>query len=224
MHAKHGPASAGPLGKSRGGFPNSLQVQLVCAFDHDGLDQVALAQRMHHIQPLDGVAEDRVAAIQERLRSKAQVELRAGGVGHLAARHRKRAILVLVVRVRVVFVLDGIAGTAGAGHAGGAHLACRDIFLAHIARVRAAALYDEVRNVAMELQAVVEALLGQFDEIAHMDRGILTMQLHFDNALVGGDDGDFVAIGLIFGGIHILLRLLYRGLHLPCPMISVWRA
>ena len=50
----------------------------------------------------------------------------------------------------------------------------------------------------MELEAVVEALLGKLDEVADVDGGVLAVQLHADGALVGDDDGDLVSVRFIF--------------------------
>ena len=50
----------------------------------------------------------------------------------------------------------------------------------------------------MELQAIVEALLGELDEVADVDGRILAVKLDANRALIGGDDGDFLAIRLIF--------------------------
>ena len=54
----------------------------------------------------------------------------------------------------------------------------------------------------MELQAIVEALLGKLDEVAHVDGGIVAGELHADSSLGGGEDGDFVAVRLVFGGVQ----------------------
>ena len=54
----------------------------------------------------------------------------------------------------------------------------------------------------MEFQIVIEALLGQLDEVAHVDGGIETGQLHLDVTLGGMDNGDFSAGGLVCRGIQ----------------------
>ena len=44
--------------------------------------------------------------------------------------------------------------------------------------------------------------MSELHEIAHMDGGIVASELHADGALGRIDDGDLVAVGLVFRGVH----------------------
>lgn len=96
--------------------------------------------------------------------------------------------------------MDGVARVAHATAA--TRTLFDDLLRGEVARVRAAALDDEAGDVAMELQAIVVALLGKLDEVAHVDGGIVAGELHADSSLGGGEDGDFVAVRLVFGGVQ----------------------
>ena len=104
------------------------------------------------------------------------------------------AVDVTVVRVDVVLVADGVAGAAGARHAGGTSHASCDLLGRHVTRVRAAALDDEARNVAVELEAIVELGLGELAEVGHVNGRAGAVEADADGALAGADDGDLVAL------------------------------
>ena len=77
-------------------------------------------------------------------------ELAARGVGRLRTRHGDHAALVAEVVLHAVeleLALDAVAGAAGAG------------------ALRAAALDHEAGDDPVEDQAVIEALVGQGDEV-----------------------------------------------------------
>ena len=54
----------------------------------------------------------------------------------------------------------------------------------------------------MELEVVVEALASELNEVAHVDGGVVAGELNSNVAFGGFDDGDFLAVGLILGGIQ----------------------
>src|SRR5256885_1929797 len=88
--------------------------------------------------------------------------------GILAAGHRDRAPQVLLL---VELRLDLVAGAAGA------------------VALRAAALHDEVGDDPVERQPVVEALLGERDEVLDGLRRVRRVELHPDlAALLERDD------------------------------------
>src|SRR5688572_6582366 len=121
--------------------------------DLDGLHAVAHANAIHDVHAARDAAEDRVLAVEEVGVSEGDVELAARGIGMLAARHRHRAAVVLLL---VELRLDLVAGIAGAE---------LRIALRQGLRQRIAALDDERRLHAVEGGAVVEALLGELDEV-----------------------------------------------------------
>ena len=55
----------------------------------------------------------------------------------------------------------------------------------------------------MELEAIVEALLGKLDEVAHMDGGVFACQLHANGALRRDENGDFLTRRLVGRSIKI---------------------
>ena len=96
------------------------------------------------------------------------------GVGH-----GERADFVLV-GIAGRLTLDLPPGTAGAD----ARIAGREI-----ARERVAALHDEIRDHAVELHAVIEALVGELLEVLDGLGGFLVVQLGDDLALVRFEGG-----------------------------------
>src|SRR5690349_18066260 len=128
----------------------------------------------------DDVAEDGVHAVEVGavLRVEDDEELRAAGV-LAGVRHAEEAEAV-AARVALGLALDGVAGAAGAGAP-----------IALDAGVGAAALDDEVRDDAVEVDAVVEALLDQRQEVLHGLGRVVLEELDLDGAAVGrhADDG-----------------------------------
>ena len=98
-------------------------------------------------------------------------ELRAVGVGAGVGHGEHSRAGVLEVLVELVF--EGVARPARAGALG------------------AAGLDHEIGDDAVELQAVVEALGGEFLEIGHGPRGLVGVEFGADGAAVGDDGGDF---------------------------------
>src|SRR2546421_2354226 len=78
--------------------------------DRDRLHLVALLDAIHVLHAGDDLAEDRVVAVQVRGGAITDVELAAGRVGMLAARHGHRAAHVLLL---VELRLDLVTGAAG---------------------------------------------------------------------------------------------------------------
>jgi hypothetical protein len=76
--------------------------------------------------------------------------------------------------------------------------------------VRVAALDHErlgLTHHAVELGAVVEALLRQLDERSNVIGSILTKELELDDSPVSGDHGNLVALDLVAWCVHgILLK------------------
>ena len=68
--------------------------------------------------------------------------------------------------------LDGPSGAAGAHSR-----------VAKIAAVWATSLDDKIRNNSVETQSIVEALMGQLDEIGHSVGHFLVVELHVHRAL-----------------------------------------
>ena len=167
-------------------------------------DLVAGAQATDDVEALDRGAEDGVTRIEVVLRTQAEVELGARGIGVHGTGHRKGAVLVAVVRVGGELLLDVPAGTAGTGLAVGTHLARGDLLGGHIARVGATALDHEPGDVAMELEAVIEPHHGQLAEVRDMNRGARAIELDADGALRGLDDGALVAGELVLGRAGLL--------------------
>src|SRR3989442_7832057 len=110
------------------------------------LHLVALLDLVHHVHPRGDLAEHGVLAVEEMGGGERDVELAPGGIGTLASRHGEHAPHVLLL---VELRLDRIARAA---HAGALWIA---------------ALNDEAGLHPVEGEAVVEALLGQRDEVLH---------------------------------------------------------
>ena len=132
------------------------------------LHLVADLDAVHHLHPGGDDAEHRVVAVEEGRGLEADVELAARGVGALRARHGHRAADVLLL---VELGLDLVAGPAGA------------------VALRIAALGDEARLHAVEGEAVVEALLGEGDEVLDRLGRVGGIEVDLDlAALVHRDD------------------------------------
>src|SRR5262245_4883224 len=142
---------------------------LGCLDDLHGLHLVALLDVVHDVHARRDLAEDRVLAVQEVGRSQRDVELAARGVGILAAGHGYHAAdMLLLVELR----LDLVTGTAGAVALG------------------IAALDHEARLDAMEGESVVEALVGEGDEVLDGLGRIVGKELDLDDtALLHSDLG-----------------------------------
>ena len=105
--------------------------------DFDLLHDVAAAEGIDMLHPLDNLAEDGMLAVKMRLRLVADIELAAAGIA-AGMGHRERAAFMLV---RIDLAIDRITRTAGA------------------CAVRATALRDEARNDAMKHQSVIESFI-----------------------------------------------------------------
>ena len=112
--------------------------------------------------------------IEVGLGGVAQEELAATGV-LTGVGHGQGAVLMFAA---VDFAGNHVARTAGAGHALGA-----------FAGVGAAALGHEAINHAVEGQAVIEALIGQLDEIGHGGGGIGIEEIDLEGACLGLHQG-----------------------------------
>src|SRR5262252_2656531 len=124
--------------------------------DRDRGHLVALLDAVDKLHARHDLAEHGVLAIEVRRIAVADVELAARRVRVLAARHRHGAAHVLLL---VELGLDGVARAAGA------------------VALRAAALHDEVGHDPVEVEAVVEALLGQGDEVLNGLRRVFREEL-----------------------------------------------
>src|SRR4029450_1564745 len=119
--------------------------------DDDRLHPVALLDTVHVLHAGRDSAEHGVIVVEVGRGAVGDVELAARRVGMLAAGHRQAAPQVLLL---VEFRLDRMAGATGAVALG------------------AATLHHEVRNDAVEGEAVVEPLLGQRHEVLHRLGGV----------------------------------------------------
>src|SRR5215470_6393497 len=147
--------------------------------DRDRGHLVALLDAVDELHAGHDLAEHGVLAVEVRGRAVADVELAAGRVGVLAARHRHGATHVLLL---VELRLDRVARAAGA------------------VALRAAALHDEVGHDPVEVEAVVEALLRQGDEVLDGLRRVLREELDPNlAALLQRDD-----TGLLHEGSFLL--------------------
>src|SRR5690242_14394815 len=135
--------------------------------DRDRGHAIALLDAIDLVHAGDDLAEHGVVVVQVRRGAIGDVELAARRVGVLAAGHRHRAADVLLL---VELRLDLVARPAGPVTLG------------------AAALDDEVGDHAMEAEAVVEALLGQRDEVLDGFRRVLRIELDADLLAVGERD------------------------------------
>ena len=133
--------------------------------------------------------------------AEAEVELGACGVRVLGACHRKGTVNVAVAWVYVVLVLDAIAGAARARHAVRPGHTRRDLLGGHVPRVRASALDHEVRDVAVELQPIVEARARKLAEVCDVDGGALSIETYADSPLARVEDGDLVTGHLVLGRV-----------------------
>jgi hypothetical protein len=85
---------------------------------------------------------------------------------------------------------------------------------------RVATLNNKAGLVAVEREAIVEALLGQLAKVRHMDRGALAVKAHHDGALAGVKDRDLVTLHLIRRRVE---RLRTKETHVPSKMSSSQR-
>src|SRR5262249_26147445 len=138
--------------------------------DLHGLHLVALLDVVHDVHARGNLAEDGVLAVEEVRGGERDVELASRGVGILAPCHGHHAAIVLLL---VALRLDLVAGAARAVALG------------------IAALHHESGLYAMEGEPVVEALLGEGDEVLDGLRRVLGEEFDLDGAaLLHGDLGD----------------------------------
>lgn len=122
----------------------------------DAFDKVALLDGVDNIEAVDDAAETGVDAI-EMLGIGAVVadeELAAAGVLASMSHGQDATVVVLLRCIGLAF--DAIARAASA-----------NAWVAHIDTERAAALDDEIGDDAVEMKAIVEAILGEFDKVSH---------------------------------------------------------
>src|SRR6266436_1833921 len=149
--------------------------------DLDRLHLVALLDVVHDVHARGDLAEDGVLAVEEVGGGEGDVALAARGVGILAARHGHRAAHVLLL---VELGLDLVAGPSRAVTLG------------------IAALNYEVRLHAVEDQPVVEALLGEGDEVLDGFGRVVGEKLDLDDAALLHSD-----LGNLFHASGSFLRL-----------------
>mmetsp|Transcript_13014 Transcript_13014/g.38222 ORF Transcript_13014/g.38222 Transcript_13014/m.38222 type:complete len:231 (+) Transcript_13014:326-1018(+) len=163
-----------------------------------GLDLLA------HLEARDHLAEDGVLRIawreeiEEVIVDRIDEELGAARVGSARIGHGKRAHLVGdLLGVLVQNVAPRIARE---------HLACLEVLVggvpvratrARVARLRvlglwASKLEHEIRDDAVEVDAVVEARVGEVDEVAHGDGTVVEVKLRLEVAQSGLKLGDGV--------------------------------
>ena len=121
-------------------------------------------------------------------------ELAARGVGRLRTRHGDHAALVAEVVLHAVeleLALDAVAGAA------------------HAVAVGTAALDHEAGDDPVEDQAVIEALIGQRDEVVDRVGGFLGVQLAGHDAAVLHGDGDN-GIGHSYRFLSFMVRSISR--------------
>src|SRR6266581_4769458 len=140
--------------------------------DLDRLHLVALLDIVHDVHARGDLAEHGVLAVEEVGGGEGDVKLAARGVGILAARHGHHAAHVLLL---VELGLDLVPGAARAITLG------------------IAALNYKVRLHAVEDQPVVEALLGEGDEVLDGFGRVVGEKLDLDDAaLLHGDLGNLL--------------------------------
>ena len=121
--------------------------------DGDRFDLVAAFDGVDDVLPTGDFTEDGVLAVEVRGGAMGDEELGAVGV-RSGVGHREHAGLV-VPAVGFAFALELVARVTGAGAEG------------------AAALDHEIRDDAVEAEAVVEAAAGEAEEGGAGDRGVL---------------------------------------------------
>ena len=133
-------------------------------------DQIAGADVVDNVDTLHNLAEACVHAVEVLgvLAVVADEELRAAGILATVS-HRHYAAVVVLAWGRGL-ALDSPARAAGT-----------------IAQW-AASLNNEVGDTAVECESVVEAALGQFNEIFNGDRGLLLVEFGLHIALFGRDN------------------------------------
>lgn len=168
--------------------------------DHlDGLDGIVVAAAdlgdlLDEVQVLGDLAEDGVSRgggfiepVQEGVVGDVDEELRATGLGLAGVGHREGPDVVgdarreLVGDATVVSAGDGlaIAGLEG-GVGGGA--ASSGTVAAGILGVGATELVHEIRDNAVEVDAIVEAAVGKVDEVAAGDGHLVGVELGLEGA------------------------------------------
>lgn len=160
--------------------------------DADREDAVAAADVVDDIEPLDNLPEAGVHAVEVPciLAVHADEELRATGVAS-GVGHREHAAVVALARRRGL-AFDRVAWTA------------RPV------APRAAALDHEIGDHPVEGQAVVEAVLGQIDEVGHGARGLVGVEFRLHVALLGGNDrvGFHGVVSLsVYGFVYSVTRI-----------------
>ena len=168
--------------------------------DHlDGLDGIVVAAAdlgdlLDEVQVLGDLAEDGVSRgggaiepVQEGVVGDVDEELRATGLGLAGVGHREGPDVVgdarreLVGDATVVSAGDGlaIAGLEG-GVGGGA--ASSGTVAAGILGVGATELVHEIRDNAVEVDAIVEAAVGKVDEVTAGDGHLVGVELGLEGA------------------------------------------
>src|SRR5215813_5601869 len=138
--------------------------------DLHGLHLVALLDVVHNVHARDDLAEDGVLAVEEVRGGEGDVELAPRGIGILAPGHGDHpAIVLLLVELRLDLVTRPPRAVA----------------------LGITALHHEAGLHAMEGEPVVEALLGEGDEVLDRLGRIGGEELDLDDAaLLHGDLGD----------------------------------
>lgn len=109
-------------------------------------------------------------SVEPRRRDMGDEELRAVRI-RSRIRHRESTRRVVGQGQCARFIVEGVAGTTGAGS------------------LRTATLNHEIGDDSMEDKIVVESVLREFDEIPGRFRSLFREEFDFDLALAGRDSG-----------------------------------
>src|SRR5215207_6933627 len=159
--------------------------------------RVALADGVHHVHPLDDLAEDGVPVVQPRRRHVGYEELRAAGV-RAGVRHREDAGFV-VPETGVELVRDTVPRTAGPR-------------ARRVAPLRHEALYDAVEGGPVEV-----AVPRQRHEVIDGLRRFFGEEPDPDSTLLGDEVGVVLARGIECHLRWVVVRLVRHSCLLGSP-------
>ena len=151
----------------------SFELQ-ICLFlcNDDTFDKVTGSDEVDNIQSFDHFAETGMDAIKVLgvLAVMADEELATAGVFACMCHGEDTTVVVLFIGMGLAFDCPSGATSTHTGITG-------------IAAIGASALDNEIGNYAMEAESVVEAVLGQFDEVGDCCRNFFFIEFRFHGTL-----------------------------------------
>src|SRR5690606_11880181 len=141
--------------------------------DRNALHAIPAAQLPHHVHSLDHLTEDGVHAVEVTAIPLVQYDEELAATGITArVRHGKRSLLVRA-RVPLRLALDGVTRPTATDPR---------VVERKLLRLRVTPLDHEVRDDAVEGDAIIKPLTHQLLEVRHRARGVIGVQLGGEGA------------------------------------------